>query len=216
MLDTIMVVDEGDVFDLMKDLAYQGAQDGATLLCRDDECCRLSIFKKLHDVPMGYIEGAAFIATLAAAHGMEKSYEEIHIEWPFTIKRAGQKVCTLSTSAGFQGGLFSVVNLEFTSDISEDALDMVVTQVVEELEKWREDVVNKKILAGPVSQCLSEYFDYIPELGKDTLVQTPEGKLIHVGYFGGLDVWGHAIIVDDQEKEKSFAPGEVILIPTEE
>ncbi len=215
MLDTIMEIEEGNVSELTKDLAYQGAQDKSALLLRKDGKTELSVYKTLNDIPMGYIEGASFIATLACVHALEATRSDIHIQWPCRLMQAGSPLGEISVSAGFKGGLFAVVSFAFGDLLSDTEIDNILLRVSDELEAWRQGVVDKKILAGPVSQCLNEYFDYVKELGKDTLVQTPEGKLIHVGYFGGLDVWGHAIVVDENEKEKSFAPGEAILICTE-
>ncbi len=215
MLDNIIEIEEGNVPELVKDLAYHDAKDGSALIKKCDSGCNLAIYKTLADIPMGYIEGAAFIATLAAVHALEKSMDDIKIQWPTTIMHAGSELADVSVAAGFKGGLFAVVSLEFKQDLTEEQIDAVVSSVVAELANWRQDVVDKKILVGPVSQCLSEYFDYIPELGHEALVQTPEGKLIFAGTFGGLDVWGHAIVVDGQNNEKSIAPGEAILVYTD-
>ncbi len=215
MLENIMQIEKGDVSELVKDLAYHDAKDGSALVKKTKTGCQLALFKTLHDVPMGYIEGAAFIATLACVHALEKSISNIKIKWPTSIMHNGNELALISLSAGFKAGLFAVVTIDFTEQLNDDQIDEVVDCVYKELDQWRMDVIDKKILAGPVSQCLSEYFDYIPELGLGTLVQTPEGKLVYAGVFGGLDVWGHAIVVDDNNNEKSFTPGEVVLICTE-
>ena len=215
MLDNIIQIEEGNISELTKDLAYHNAQDGSSIVMVRDSGVEIGIFKKLDGVPMGYIEGVGFITTLACAHALEKSFEDVHIEWPFSVYSGSERLSTIAASAGFQNGLFASITIAFDTKISEQTIDSLVESVIAELEQWRADVVDKKILAGPVSQCLSEYFDYVRELGHETLVQTPEGKLIYAGSFGGLDVWGHAIVVDSEENEKSFAPGEVILIPAE-
>ncbi len=215
MVDNIIQIQEGNVSELTKDLAYHGAKDGSALLKRSDDKTELSIYKVLNGIPMGYIEGASFIATLAAVHVFEGKLEDIHITWPWTVKSNDEDICQISTSAGFKGELFAVISFVISADVSDDLIELLVDGVCRELESWRQAVCDKLILAGPVSQCLSEYFDYIHELGKSTLVQNPDGKLIYTGEFGGLDVWGHAIVVGEGNVEKTFAPNEAILICTE-
>ena len=216
MLDNIIEIEEGNVEELAKDLAYHDAKDGSSLVKITNNGCELAIFKALSEIPMGYIEGAAFVATLACVHALQKSIDSIEIKWPTTIMHQKSELAQVSVSAGFKNGLFAVITVEFVQKITEDQIDLLVTTVVDELEKWREDVVAKKILAGPVSQCLSEYFDYIPELGHETLVQNPDGKLVFAGTFAGLDVWGHALVVDENNNERSYAPGEAMLISTDQ
>lgn len=63
---------------------------------------------------------------------------------------------------------------------------------------------------GPMAPVLSEYFDMVPMLGHQVAVVAPTGHVMDTGTFGGLDIWGRAVVVTPAG-EKTF-PSEAVSL----
>ena len=71
---------------------------------------------------------------------------------------------------------------------------------------WAENVKAGRAAAGPLAPILNEYFERVTLLGQTVDVVYPNGNVAYTAHFGGVDVWGRAIIVDGEGKETAITP----------
>lgn len=60
---------------------------------------------------------------------------------------------------------------------------------------WAARMASMPVGMGPMAPVLNEYFDMVPMLGHQVAVLGPNGNAIDMGTFGGLDIWGRAVVV---------------------
>ena len=86
--------------------------------------------------------------------------------------------------------------------------------VVQSVSAWEQQVKRARSFAGPIALILSDYFDMVPLLGQQVNKVYPSGSVALTARFGGIDVWGHAILVDKDGKEILVSEEEASVVPT--
>ena len=85
--------------------------------------------------------------------------------------------------------------------------------VVQSVSVWEQQVKRARSFAGPIALILSDYFDMVPLLGQQVNKVYPSGNVALTARFGGIDVWGHAILVDQDGKEILVSEEEASVVP---
>lgn len=67
--------------------------------------------------------------------------------------------------------------------------------MVARVDAWAARMASMPVGMGPMAPVLNEYFDMVPMLGHQVAVLGPNGNAIDTGTFGGLDIWGRAVVV---------------------
>lgn len=176
-------------------------------------------------VPMPYVPGIPYVVALGLCNHLRKQDQAFGIRWPYDLCYQDQIVGTIKVTAGYDDGMFVVVDVAFDSEginlackvIDSKNIEFLVNQlsnvVIESLSKWEQLVLRAKTFAGPIALVLSDYFDVVPLLGRQVNKVYPNGTVAQTARFGGVDVWGHAILVDQNGKEISVSEDEASLVP---
>ncbi len=175
------------------------------------------------EVSMPYVPAVPYVVALGVCQFLRAADEGFGIRWPYDICYKDQLVATIKATAGYQEGMFAVVSV--VADIKVlsltfDAVDntellakKVSGLVVQSVSTWEQQVKRARSFAGPIALILSDYFDMVPLLGQQVNKVYPNGTVALTARFGGIDVWGHAILVDKDGKEILVSEDEASVVP---
>lgn len=174
-------------------------------------------------VSMPYVPAVPYVAALGVCQFLRAADESFGICWPYDICYKDQVVASIKATAGYQEGMFAVVsvvadakvlNLAFdVADNTELLAKRVSELVVHSVSAWEQQVKRARSFAGPIALILSDYFDMVPLLGQQVDKVYPSGNVALTARFGGIDVWGHAILVDEDGKEILVSEEEASVVP---
>lgn len=207
-----------------------------------DECCELafdsssaparpSSGEKLFEVAtivhlgvsMPYVPAVPYVVALGLCQFLCAKDEGFGIRWPYDICYKDQVVASIKATAGYQEGMFAVVSvvadakaLSLAFDVADNTellAKKVSELVVQSVSAWEQQVKRARSFAGPIALILSDYFDMVPLLGQQVNKVYPSGNVALTARFGGIDVWGHAILVDQDGKEILVSEEEASVVP---
>ena len=174
-------------------------------------------------VSMPYVPAVPYVVALGVCQFLRTADEGFGICWPYDICYKDQVVASIKATAGYQEGMFAVVSvvvdakalsLAFeVADNTELLANKVSELVVQSVGAWEQQVKRAKSFAGPIALILSDYFDMVPLLGQQVNKVYPSGNVALTARFGGIDVWGHAILVDEDGKEILVSEDEASVVP---
>lgn len=206
-----------------------------------DECCELafdsssaparpSSGEKLFEVAtivhlgvsMPYVPAVPYVVALGLCQFLCAKDEGFGIRWPYDICYKDQVVASIKATAGYQEGMFAVVSIAADPKVLCSAFDVadntellankVSELVVQSVSVWEQQVKRARSFAGPIALILSDYFDMVPLLGQQVNKVYPSGNVALTARFGGIDVWGHAILVDQDGKEILVSEDEASVV----
>ena len=99
------------------------------------------------------------------------------------------------------------------ADSTELLAKKIAELVVQSVSAWEQQVKRARSFAGPIALILSDYFDMVPLLGQQVNKVYPNGTVALTARFGGIDVCGHAILVDKDGKEILVSEDEASVVP---
>ena len=174
-------------------------------------------------VSMPYVPAVPYVVALGVCQFLRAADEGFGICWPYDICYKDQVVASIKTTAGYQEGMFAVVSvvadakaLSLVFDVAgntELLAKKVSELVVQSVSAWEQQVKRARSFAGPIALILSDYFDMVPLLGQQVNKVYPSGNVALIARFGGIDVWGHAILVDEDGKEILVSEDEASVVP---
>ena len=175
------------------------------------------------EVSMPYVPAVPYVVALGVCQFLRAADEGFGICWPYDICYKDQVVASIKTTAGYQEGMFAVVSvvadakaLSLVFDVAgntELLAKKVSELVVQSVSAWEQQVKRARSFAGPIALILSDYFDMVPLLGQQVNKVYPSGNVALTARFGGIDVWGHAILVDEDGKEILVSEDEASVVP---
>ena len=174
-------------------------------------------------VSMPYVPAVPYVVALGVCQFLRAQDESFGICWPYDICYKDQVVASIKATAGYQGGMFAVVSvvadakaLSLAFDVANN-MELLVKKVselvVQSVSAWEQQVKRARSFAGPIALILSDYFDMVPLLGQQVNKVYPSGNVALTARFGGIDVWGHAILVDKDGKEILVSEDEASVVP---
>ena len=174
-------------------------------------------------VSMPYVPAVPYVVALGLCQFLRAADESFGICWPYDICYKDQVVASIKATAGYQEGMFAVISvvadakaLSFAFDVA-DNIELLAKRVselvVQSVSAWEQQVKRAKSFAGPIALILSDYFDMVPLLGQQVNKVYPSGNVALTARFGGIDVWGHAILVDQDGKEILVSEEEASVVP---
>lgn len=83
--------------------------------------------------------------------------------------------------------------------------------VVVAVDAWVDDCKAGRAAAGPLAPILNGYFDQVELLGQEVDVVYPNGNVAYTARFGGVDVWGRAILTGTDGKETVITPAQASI-----
>ncbi len=154
-------------------------------------------------VPMGFIDGTVFVASLGAAEALGA-----HVAWPCSVVDGeGSELVRVSCRAGYDDeGIYVTCEIE-----GEAASDAVADAVVARVDAWGESVAAGS-KAGPLAAVLEEYFDACLLMGKPVRVVRRDGSVACEGTLAGMDIWGRVTVKLDDGREVEVAPGQASVV----
>ena len=162
-------------------------------------------------VSMPYVPAVPYVVALGFCQFLHAKDESFGIRWPYDICYKDQVVVSIKATAGYQEGMFAVVSVAADSEALCSVFDVadntellakkVSELVIRSVSVWEQQVKRARSFAGPIALILSDYFDMVPLLGQQVNKVYPSGNVALTARFGGIDVWGHAILVDQDGKE---------------
>ena len=174
-------------------------------------------------VSMPYVPAVPYVVALGLCQFLRAKDESFGIRWPYDICYKDQVVASIKATAGYQEGMFAVVSVVADVKTLSSAFDVadntellakkVSELVVQSVSAWEEKVKRAQSFAGPIALILSDYFDMVPLLGQQVNKVYPSGNVALTARFGGIDVWGHAILVDQDGKEILVSEDEASVVP---
>ena len=174
-------------------------------------------------VSMPYVPAVPYVVALGVCQFLRAADEDFGICWPYDICYKDQVVASIKATAGYQEGMFAVVSVAADSDALCTAFDVadntellakkIAGLVVQSVSAWEQQVKCARSFAGPIALILSDYFDMVPLLGQQVNKVYPNGTVALTARFGGIDVWGHAILVDKNGKEILVSEDEASVVP---
>ena len=174
-------------------------------------------------VSMPYVPAVPYVVALGVCQFLRAADEDFGICWPYDICYKDQVVASIKATAGYQKGMFAVVNvvadakaLSLAFDVADNTellAKKVSELVVQSVSAWEQQVKRARSFAGPIALILSDYFDMVPLLGQQVNKVYPSGNVALTARFGGIDVWGHAILVDEDGKEILVSEDEASVVP---
>lgn len=174
-------------------------------------------------VSMPYVPAVPYVAALGVCQFLRAADESFGICWPYDICYKDQVVASIKATAGYQEGMFAVVSVVAdvktlcsafdVADNTELLAKKVSDLVVQSVSVWEQQVKRARSFAGPIALILSDYFDMVPLLGQQVNKVYPSGNVALTARFGGIDVWGHAILVDQDGKEILVSEEEASVVP---
>ena len=174
-------------------------------------------------VSMPYVPAVPYVVALGVCQFLRAADESFGICWPYDICYKDQVVASIKATAGYQEGMFAVVSvvadakeLSLAFDVA-DNMELLAKKVselvVQSVSVWEQQVKRTRSFAGPIALILSDYFDMVPLLGQQVNKVYPSGNVALTARFGGIDVWGHAILVDQDGKEILVSEEEASVVP---
>ena len=174
-------------------------------------------------VSMPYVPAVPYVVALGLCQFLRAKDEGFGILWPYDICYKDQVVASIKATAGYQEGMFAVVSVTADVNALSSALNVsdnaellakkVSELVVQSVSVWEQQVKRARSFAGPIALILSDYFDVVPLLGQQVNKVYPSGNVALTARFGGIDVWGHAILVDQDGKEILVSEEEASVVP---
>lgn len=174
-------------------------------------------------VSMPYVPAVPYVVALGVCQFLRAQDESFGICWPYDICYKDQVVASIKATAGYQEGMFAVVSVAADAKALSLAFDVadntellakkVSELVVQSVSAWEQQVKRARSFAGPIALILSDYFDMVPLLGQQVNKVYPSGNVALTARFGGIDVWGHAILVDEDGKEILVSEDEASVVP---
>ena len=174
-------------------------------------------------VSMPYVPAVPYVVALGLCQFLRSADEGFGIRWPYDICYKDQVVVSIKATAGYQEGMFAVVSIAADSGVLSSAFGVagntellakkVSELVVQSVSVWEQQVKRARSFAGPIALILSDYFDLVPLLGQQVNKVYPSGNVVLTARFGGIDVWGHAILVDQDGKEILVSEEEASVVP---
>ena len=174
-------------------------------------------------VSMPYVPAVPYVVALGVCRFLRAADEGFGICWPYDICYKDQVVASIKATAGYQEGMFAVVSVVADAKALSLAFDVadnmkllakkVSELVVQSVSAWEQQVKRARSFAGPIALILSDYFDMVPLLGQQVNKVYPSGNVALTARFGGIDVWGHAILVDGDGKEILVSEDEASVVP---
>ena len=174
-------------------------------------------------VSMPYVPAVPYVVALGLCQFLRALDENFGIRWPYDICYKDQVVASIKATAGYQEGMFAVVSIAAdpkalcsvfdVADNTELLANRVSELVVQSVSAWEQQVKRARSFAGPIALILSDYFDMVPLLGQQVNKVYPSGNVALTARFGGIDVWGHAILVDEDGKEILVSEEEASVVP---
>ena len=174
-------------------------------------------------VSMPYVPAVPYVVALGLCQFLRAADEGFGIRWPYDIYYKDQVVASIKATAGYQEGMFAVVSIAADPKVLCSAFDVadntellakkVSELVVQSISVWEQQVKRARSFAGPIALILSDYFDMVPLLGQQVNKVYPSGNVALTARFGGIDVWGHAILVDQDGKEILVSEEEASVVP---
>ena len=174
-------------------------------------------------VSMPYVPAVPYVVALGLCQFLRAADESFGIHWPYDICYKGQVIASIKATAGYQEGMFAVVSIAADPKVLCSAFDVadntellakkVSELVVQSVSVWEQQVKRARSFAGPIALILSDYFDMVPLLGQQVNKVYPSGNVALTARFGGIDVWGHAILVDQDGKEILVSEEEASVAP---
>lgn len=174
-------------------------------------------------VSMPYVPAVPYVVALGVCQFLRAADEGFGIRWPYDICYKDQVVASIKATAGYQEGMFAVVSIAANrkalcsafdaADNIELLANKVSELVVQSISAWEQQVKRARSFAGPIALILSDYFDMVPLLGQQVNKVYPSGNVALTARFGGIDVWGHAILVDEDGKEILVSEDEASVVP---
>ena len=175
------------------------------------------------DVSMPYVPAVPYVVALGLCQFLRAKDEGFGIRWPYDICYKDQIVASIKATAGYQEGMFVVVSITADLAVMSSAFDAsdntellakkLSEFVVQSVSVWEQQVKRARSFAGPIALILSDYFDMVPLLGQQVNKVYPSGNVALTARFGGIDVWGHAILVDQDGKEILVSEEEASVVP---
>ena len=174
-------------------------------------------------VSMPYVPAVPYVVALGLCQFLRAADESFGICWPYDICYKDQVIASIKATAGYQEGMFAVVSIAADSEALCSVFDVtdnkellakkVSELVVQSVSAWEQQVKRARSFAGPIALILSDYFDMVPLLGQQVNKVYPSGNVALTARFGGIDVWGHAILVDQDGKEILVSEDEASVVP---
>lgn len=175
------------------------------------------------EVSMPYVPAVPYVVALGVCQFLRAADEGFGICWPYDICYKDQVVASIKAAAGYQEGMFAVVSivadakaLSLAFDVA-DNMELLAKKVselvVQSVSVWEQQVKRARSFAGPIALILSDYFDMVPLLGQQVNKVYPSGNVALTARFGGIDVWGHAILVDQDGEEILVSEEEASVVP---
>ena len=174
-------------------------------------------------VSMPYVPAVPYVVALGLCQFLRAADEGFGIRWPYDVCYKDQVVASIKATAGYQEGMFAVVSIAADPKVLSSAFGVagntellakkVSELVVQSVSAWEERVKRARSFAGPIALILSDYFDMVPLLGQQVNKVYPSGNVALTARFGGIDIWGHAILVDQDGKEILVSEEEASVVP---
>ena len=174
-------------------------------------------------VSMPYVPAVPYVVALGLCQFLRSADEGFGIRWPYDICYKDQVIVSIKVTAGYQEGMFAVVSVATDSEALCSVFDVadntellakkISELVVQSVSVWEQQVKRARSFAGPIALILSDYFDMVPLLGQQVNKVYPSGNVALTARFGGIDVWGHAILVDQDGKEILVSEEEASVVP---
>lgn len=174
-------------------------------------------------VSMSYVPAVPYVVALGVCQFLRAADDNFGICWPYDICYKGQVVASIKATAGYQEGMFAVVSVVADAKALSSVFDVadnkellakkVSELIVQSVGTWEQQVKHAQSFAGPIALILGDYFDMVPLLGQQVNKVYPGGNVALTARFGGIDVWGHAILVDENGKEILVSEDEASVVP---
>lgn len=174
-------------------------------------------------VSMPYVPAVPYVVALGVCQFLRAADDNFGICWPYDICYKDQVVASIKATAGYQEGMFAVVSVVANAEALNSVFDVAENKellakkvselVVQSVGTWEQQVKHARSFAGPIALILSDYFDMVPLLGQQVNKVYPSGNVALTARFGGIDVWGHAILVDENGKEILVSEDEASVVP---
>lgn len=174
-------------------------------------------------VSMPYVPAVPYVVALGVCQFLRAADDNFGICWPYDICYKDQVVASIKATAGYQEGMFAVVSVVANAEALNSVFDVAENKellakkvselVVQNVGTWEQQVKHARSFAGPIALILSDYFDVVPLLGQQVNKVYPNGNVALTARFGGIDVWGHAILVDENGKEILVSEDEASVVP---
>ena len=211
------------VFDVQEDSAQsQEACSNPAFLSAGEKLLEVATVVRL-GVSMPYVPAVPYVVALGVCQFLRAADDNFGICWPYDICYKDQVVASIKVTAGYQEGMFAVVSVVANAEALNSVFDVadnkellakkVSELIVQSVGTWEQQVKHARSFAGPIALILSDYFDVVPLLGRQVNKVYPNGNVALTARFGGIDVWGHAILVDENGKEILVSEDEASVIP---